>query len=406
MDRRTRGIIAAAFVAQGLAIGSTIGAFGLFVRPVADTFSATTLQVSAGISLITLTLGICGAPIGIWLDRGSPRRIMFTGSTLLAFGLLLASQAGSLFQLALTCVLCGSSVPMLGPLTTAAVVSKAVDEERGRALGIANLGIPIGALSFAIVAGIVIDAADWRAALQIFSAIVLVFGVTSVAIGIPKDFGGHAETTDVERDPRNTWTPARLFRTPVFVLITVALGISMGTNAGWVAHTASYLIDLGTETRNAGILLGATQGSMVIGTLAFGYLVDRRGSIPILAMILLTQIVCFGVMLGGPTIAVVSTCLLVYGISAGGFFPAFTHLLAERFGADNVGRVMGLTNLGLLPFGFGLPMIGGALRDSSGSYASTMVLCSFLLLTGVGVLFALYRLPGGELSPGDAEPTR
>ena len=60
----------------------------------------------------------------------------------------------------------------------------------------------------------------------------------------------------------------------------------------------------------------------------------------------------------------------------------------------------------LLPFGFGLPMIGGALRDSSGSYASTMVLCSFLLLTGVGVLFALYRLPGGELSPGDAEPTR
>jgi hypothetical protein len=33
MDRRIRGIIAATFIAQGLAVGATIGAFSLFLGP-------------------------------------------------------------------------------------------------------------------------------------------------------------------------------------------------------------------------------------------------------------------------------------------------------------------------------------------------------------------------------------
>ena len=58
MDRRTRGVIAAAFIAQALGIGATIGAFSLFVRPIADGFSATTFEASAGLSLITMTLAM------------------------------------------------------------------------------------------------------------------------------------------------------------------------------------------------------------------------------------------------------------------------------------------------------------------------------------------------------------
>jgi hypothetical protein len=46
-------------------------AFSLFVRPVAETFDASILQASAGISLITLTLAACGVPVGTWLDRGA-----------------------------------------------------------------------------------------------------------------------------------------------------------------------------------------------------------------------------------------------------------------------------------------------------------------------------------------------
>jgi hypothetical protein len=71
MHGRDQRIVAATFAAQAAAIGSTIGAFSLFVRPVAETFDASILQASAGISLITLTLAACGVPVGTWLDRGA-----------------------------------------------------------------------------------------------------------------------------------------------------------------------------------------------------------------------------------------------------------------------------------------------------------------------------------------------
>lgn len=391
MDRRTRGIVTAAFIAQGIAIGSTIGTFSLFVRPVADAFSATTLEVSIGLSLMTLMLGVCGVPIGMWLDRGTPRTIMFTGSTLVPAGLLLASQAESMGELAIACIVCGAGIPMLGPLTTAAIVGKATVAERGRALGIANLGVAVGAFVFALLGGFIMDESGWRAALRVFSGAVFAVGFIAVAIGIPKDLGKEANR---EADPSDTGqlvAPKDLFRNPIFLLLATSLGIAIGTNAGWIAHVASFLTDLGATAKYAGVMVGASQGSMALGTLALGSLADKYHGTTILSAVFAVQILCFSVLLTLPSLPVAGVALVVFGIAAGGFLPVFAHLLAEQFGARNLGRVMGLSNLFLLPFGFGLPMIAGALRDTHGSYLSTLMLCAGLLATGIVVLTALAR---------------
>jgi MFS family permease len=182
MNRRESGIVAATFLAQAVAIGSTIGAYSLFVRPVVEEFGASMLAGSAGISLITMMLGVSGVPVGLWLDRGSPRRVMLTGVSILVAGLLLASQATALWQLGLACVFTGCGIPMLVPLTTAAVVGKTFDATRGRALGIANTGINIGGLVFALVAGFAIESWGWRAALQVFAVLAFVLAAPAIAL--------------------------------------------------------------------------------------------------------------------------------------------------------------------------------------------------------------------------------
>ncbi len=408
MDRRTLGVVFATFLGQGLAIGGTIGAFSLFVRPLTEAFDASNLQVSAGISLIIITLTACGVPVGIWLDRGSPRKVMFTGCAIISTAMLLASQATSLGMLGLFCVMTGVGVPMLGPLTTAAVVGKTAEADRGRALGIANLGVPVGGMVFALVAGFTLEAWDWRTTLQCFGSAIIVIGVPAVWFGIPADLGARStpateldpssSSTAVETQAEDEWTPRRLLASVEFRLIAVVLGVGFGTTAGFSAHIAPYLVDLGATTRLAGILVGAMQGLMLVGTLGLGTLADRRPAVQILIGIFVLQLVAFGVMYTSFDLVPAAAMLILSGAAAGGMLPVLGQLLAQRFGAASLGRSMGLANVMMLPFGFGLPMVGGALRDTTGSYASLLLLCFGLLAVGLAAVVALQRRPRAAVS--------
>jgi predicted MFS family arabinose efflux permease len=392
MNRRTIGVIVAAFIAQGIAIGSTIASFTLFLRPVAESFDASTLEVSIGVSLMTLSLAACGVPIGIWLDRGSPKKVMFTGCTIMTTALGLASQAQSLGMLAVLCVLAGIGIPMLGPLTTAAVVGKVATEQRGRALGIANLGLPVFGIGFALTAGFAIEAWGWRATLQLFSAIIFVFGFPAIAFGIPIDLGADLRMQADSSGGGETWTPKHLLASPNFRMIALILGIGMGITTGWTAHVAPFLIDLKASMRFAGGMLGGMQGAMMIGTFVLGAMADRHSPVRILLGVFAVQTACFALLFADLGLSVASAMLLVSGVASGGLLPVMSHLFANKFGSGNLGRSMGLANLAILPFGFGLPMIAGGLRDATGSYSTTILLCLCLLLVGIAAIASLARL--------------
>ena len=404
MDRRTLGVVIAAFVAQGLALGSTIASFSLFVRPVALALDATTLEVSVGVSLMTLSLAACGVPVGQWLDRGSPRSVMFTGCAILSSAIALASQAQSLGSLAVLCVLAGIGIPMLGPLTTAAVVGKVASEQRGRALGIANLGLPVFGIAFALSAGFSIEAWGWRTTLQLFAMAIAVFGIPSIAFGIPNDLGENSRAQAANSNDSELWTPKRLLSSSTFRVMAVILGLGMGTTTGWVAHVAPFLNDLGASGRYAGGVLGAMQGAMMIGTLALGAMADRRSSSQILLGVFGLQALCFGLLFfnfpgaTGVGLSIASVTLVVSGFASGGLSPVMSHLFAEKFGAANVGRSMGFANLAILPFGFGLPILAGGLRDVSGSYSGAIALCLGLVLVALGAIVALSRIERIERS--------
>ncbi|HIF92592.1 MAG: MFS transporter [Myxococcales bacterium] len=389
MDRRTRGVIAAAFIAQGLAVGSTLAVFSLFIRPVAETFGASTLEVSIGISLIMLSLATCGVPIGIWLDRGTPKYVMFTGCTLMTTTILLASIAQSLGALAALCVISGIAIPMLGPLTTAAVVGKVASTQRGRALGIANLGIPVFGIGFAFAAGFAIEASGWRTTLQLFASVIFILGFPAIAFGIPTDLNESSRSEAKQVAPADHWTPIRLLASWEFRLIALILGIGMGTTTGWVAHVAPYLNDLGASMRFSGGILGMMQGAMMVGTLVLGTMADRRSPVRILLGVFGVQIACFGVLFSDFGLIAASAALLVAGVATGGLLPVLSHLFAEQFGTANLGRSMGLANLAILPFGFSLPMLAGWLRDTTGSYSTTTLLCMALVLVGAFAVTAL-----------------
>jgi predicted MFS family arabinose efflux permease len=134
------------------------------------------------------------------------------------------------------------------------------------------------------------------------------------------------------------------------------------------------------------------QGAMMIGTFVLGTMADRHSPVRILLGVFAIQAACFALLFADLGLSVASAILLVSGVASGGFLPVMSHLFADKFGSANLGRSMGLANLAILPFGFGLPMIAGGLRDATGSYSTTIILCLCLLLVGIAAIASLARL--------------
>jgi MFS family permease len=90
---------------------------------------------------------------------------------------------------------------------------------------------------------------------------------------------------------------------------------------------------------------------------------------------------------------------VVFGLGFGGLMPLFGLLIAARFGAPNLGRMMGAAGPVMLPFQLlGLPF-ATAVFDRTGSYTPAFV--TFLVFYAAA-LMALSRLPGDSVEDQSA----
>jgi predicted MFS family arabinose efflux permease len=381
-----RQAVAVAFTTQALAIGTTLGPISLFMRPIADDLGVSLATVGSGASLIFMMMAVSGMINGPQLDKGHIRRTMLTGAVVLTAALLLASRASTTWQLGLCCIAVGTCIPMLGPLSGATLVGKVVVEGRGRALGIMNIGAPAGSVSFTLLAGVLIESLGWRGTFAVYGCAVGVVTIPWILLVIPSSVGTPSHEGD---DPG--MTRRELLGTFDFRILAIAQGIAAGVAMGWAVHLAPYLQGLGATTPIASGVIAASSGFGVLGGIAFGQLVDRRNPRSVMVAVLLTNAVGFSLLALEPVFALAVGAAVGMGFIGGGIMPVYTTLLAKRFGPESLGRAFGLTNIFLLPLGFGLPPVAGFVASTRGSYA--LALWGLVALYGVGA-FALTRVRG------------
>jgi predicted MFS family arabinose efflux permease len=383
---QTRQAVAVAFTTQALAIGTTLGPISLFMRPIADDLGVSLATVGTGASLIFMMMAVSGMINGPQLDKGHIRRTMLTGAAVLTAALLGASRASTTWELGLCCIAVGACIPMLGPLSGATLVGKVAEQGRGRALGIMNIGAPAGSVSFTLLAGVLIENLGWRGTFAIYGCAVGVVAIPWILLVIPRSVGAPSSADD---DPG--MTARELLDNFDFRLVAVAQGIAAGVAMGWAVHLAPYLQGLGATTAVASGVIAASSGLGVLGGVAFGQLVDRRHPRSVMVSVLLTNAAGFSLLALEPAFALAVAAAVGMGFIGGGILPVYTTLLARRFGPESLGRAFGLTNIFMLPLGFGLPPVAGFVASSRGSYA--LALWGLVTIYAVGAL-ALTRVRG------------
>ena len=99
-----------------------------------------------------------------------------------------------------------------------------------------------------------------------------------------------------------------------------------------------------------------------------------------------------------PAVGLLQIVVPLLGLLGGGMMPVYAALIGRIFGAAAFGQVMGLGGLLMAPIGAVAPLLGGFLRDATGSYAAMLLCFAIGMLLAAGLLVGL-REAGASQGP-------
>lgn len=372
----------ACLILQAISSGVITSAYSVLAVPFMTDFGATRMVVMLAMTVLLLMTAVFSPVAGKFLDQKSIRLLMLGGSIALIVGFVLASFATSFVQIIIIYGLFMATANILiGPLAASVLLSRWFDKDRGRALGIAAVGISLGGFLFPPIIHQLVANYSWRPALQILAGIVLV--LTLIACYFVRDRQA-APSASGSAAVAGAMTTGTLLANREFWLMTVVFGVPLTGMMGLVTNMVPIARDQGIELATATLLISALSLGSLAGKIAFAALADKLPSKLILLFGICGFFVgmsCFLVPQAG--FGVLAAGAAIVGFTNGGAVPLQVIVCASTFGVANVGRAVGLLNTVVLLVGLMAPPGFGMIYDKTGSYQA-----AFILYLGLAV-FAL-----------------
>ena len=363
-----------------------IYSFGTFFTAMADDFGAGSAATSMFFALTTFSCYVFGAVTGRMLDHVGPRRILVAGAAFLGLGMLLTAAAETLWVAYLTyglgiglAVACGY-VPMI------ATVSAWFDRGRATALGIAVSGIGAGTLVVAPLSGALIDRYGWRTAF-------VALGIGGAALLLLS--AALASAPAALAIDRSSPSLGTALRSPAFASMYVSMLLVAAAMFVPIVFVAPYAVSHGTSTVAAGALIGVIGVSSIVGRLMLGVLADRFGPLVVYQASYAIVAVSMLVWVSSTAYGWLVVFAAFFGTGYGGFAALAPAVLAEKFGLQGLGGVMGLlyTSAGL--GGLLGPPLAGAAIDATASHTVSILGAMAAAAVAFAVLAPLGRLSAG-----------
>jgi MFS family permease len=378
MTSGSRWAVLTAFLSLFSVVGIALYGLPFFYDFLVRDLGWTRQQVTSGNAYSKLLVGpLFGFLAGYAVDRFGPRRLMLAG-ILVAGGALVGlggtTTLGAFYFFYLLNALgyvCG------GPLPNQVLLSRWFDAGRGKAMGLAYLGIGIGGALVPWLAHALPDALGWRDALR-------VMGVLMIALAFPAVFLVHEPPAAAAA--RAVPSPiGPVLRRPAFYLLLVASMCSIGAVGGTMQNLKLYLaMDRGLTQESAAAALSLVLAGSIAGRLLMGFLADRWPKKRVMLVVYAIVAATIPLLAVAPTPALLSVAAFLFGVGLGGDYMIIPLMAADLFGVRVMGRLMGIV---LAADGVAeavVPMAVAATRDAAGSYGP-----GFALLVGLAVVGAL-----------------
>jgi len=374
-------------------------------------------------SLGTWLSGMIAPLIGRLADRFGPRWLMPFGLIVAGASFFVIAGANSVWQFYAGYVI-GRAVsnPVLVGLVPRTAAVNFFRRRRNMALALVSVFRPAaGAINIQIISLIAIHQ-GYRAAYRYLGvlSLILILPVVIFMRRRPEDIGLLPDGASPEQaeaataggrpqslTPEFSWTAKEAVKTRAFwLLVIIACLGTMGSSATSFS-LVPYLVE------DAGLSTAAAAGVLSLGTflavanLVWGYLADRITPRRCLMIMMIGSGVMMAFLIGANGIWMALLFAVVWGVFSGGLGSLENMVLAEYFGRNSYGTILGIFSpLQMIALGTG-PALASTVKLATGGYLALYVgmMAAYLLSAVLMYLARPPRLPiraqAEAVSPGD-----
>jgi sugar phosphate permease len=382
--------LATAFLSLFAIVGFALYGLPRFYPYFVQELGWTRAQVTSGNAYSKIAVALAfGFIAGKLVDRFGPRRSMLAGIIMAGGALVGLSYVTTMGAFYFFYVFNALGYVFGGPLPNQVLLSRWFDKARGKAMGVAYLGIGVGGAIVPLLAFWLTQTYGWRGALRILGALM-------IAIALPCAWFVKEPARAAAAGAQAVQSLGTILSRPAFYLLMLGSMASIGAVGGTIQNLALYLsldrkfAQVDIDTTLSAILLGS-----VVGRLTMGWLADRWAKKHVMILIYVIVAASIPLLVYAPTPAATKVCAFLFGIGLGGDYMIIPLMAAEMYGVAVLGRVMGVVLTADSVSESLVPMVVAGMRDVSGSYANGFML--LLILAAAGAI-AVSFLPRGQQS--------
>ena len=389
----------------------------VFLYPISEDLGWSRTLIAGAASFGGLMAMVASPAFGWALDRYGTR-VILTGSVLV-LGIATVSLAWATVPVAFYLAYGTSRVVFSSSLNigSSVVVSRWFVRRRGRATGILFSSHSIGMITFPLLAGLIIKYRSWEDAWIVLGVLVWVLALGPVStlirqspesVGLRPDgapsneLGSRTESAAMPEEPN--WTLREAIRTPTLWLLALSTGSLFLLQSGTNIHQGAYFLDQGLGVGVSAASLSLNAVATGVGSLFWGWLVDR---VPVrygYAGLGLTMAVALSLFPLADTAIKAFFVASVFGTAVGGILVVPAVAYANYFGRGSLSAIRGVTEP-FVSLGQAIgALFSGIVYDVTGSYRDAFLILAILGFATIGMLL-LTRAPvrpGVETEAGES----
>jgi len=336
-----------------------------------------------------LVAPLFGFVAGWLVDRYGPQRLMVSGALMVGVALVGLSFADSLPLFYLFYGFNALGYVCGGPLPCQVLISRTFEQNRGKAMGIAYLGIGTGGALVPLVAAGLEKHFGWHHALCALGVIIVL-----VAVPLPLLLKEQTAAPSASKHTPALVPILDILRNPHFYLLALGSMCSIGAVGGVVQHLKLYLRDLHYTQAGAAQVMSLVLFSSLAGRVLMGFLADCMNRKHVMLLIYLIVASAIPLLLVPDFPGRIYLFAALFGVGFGGDYMIIPLMAGDLFGVRALGRIMGIILIadGVAESTF--PMLVGALYNAATkSYALGFSVLIVIAVAGAVIISFLPKTP-------------
>ena len=380
-------IIATAFLSLFAIVGFALYGLPFFYDFFSKEFGWSRTVVTSGNALGKLLVAPLFGFIAGWLiDKYGPRKMLMSGALLTGTALIGLSIMNSLGLFYLFYILNALGYVFGGPLPCQVLISRWFTDNRGKAMGIAYLGIGTGGFLVPLIASGLEKNIGWHNALASL-------GIMVMLIAIPLAFFiSDSPVILINKGKKEEVLPIpHILRSRNFYLLALGSMCSIGAVGGIFQHLKYYLTDMKMTQSQAAHIMSLVLLMSLAGRVLMGMLADLMKRKHVMILIYLIVGSSIPLLLVPDFPGRIYLFAVIFGIGLGGDYMIIPLMAGDLFGVRTLGRIMGII---LVADGLAeslSPMFVGALYKMTNNYTLGFSILIVIAITGAIIVAFLKK---------------